>query len=101
MVSASINVESHVIIPPLPFSHLADNSNIYAPLAGPDAYYRRNSQLLDMYSAHASQNPEVRSRAGSTFDIGDFYSKEPAIEDNVYTGSISSRLLYSNSLFKR
>ena len=105
MVSASINAESthHNIIAPLPFSHLADTSNIYAPLAGPDTYFRRNSQLIDMYaSSHTIQNPEVRSRAGSNFDIGDCYSKESNIEDNVYLGTtIPTRPMYSNSLFKR
>ena len=51
MVNASINVDtSHSIIAPLPFSHLADNSSIYAPLANADTYFRRNSQLMDMYA---------------------------------------------------
>ena len=82
----------------LPFAHIGENSTYFAPVVSVESYFRRNSQhIMDLYSGGPTCTNQVRSRAGSSFEIGDCYSKESNIEDNFYLGTVTTKPLYSNS----
>jgi hypothetical protein len=99
LVISNLNIDSsHNIITTLPFAHLAESSPYFAPVTNMESYFRRNShQIMDLYMNGPTCTNQVRSRAGSSFEIGDCYSKESNNEDNFYLGTVTAKPLYSNS----
>ena len=82
----------------LPFAHLAEAAG-YLPTAASDCFYRRNSTVSnDFFAIHLGNVNQLRSRAGSNFDINDCFSKDNNIEENVCLGTVSIK---TSSLFKR
>lgn len=61
---------------------------------------RFSSEMFGLGSMGANTFGQVRSRAGSNFDIHDCFSKDNAIEEHFY-GSIAVKSAYSSSQFKR
>jgi len=106
----------------LPFSHLAggtpkDTKNLLIEKFGfsGDAFCNRNSRISqDMLAMQGNNQPmngfiHTRSRAGSSFDLNDCFSKDHPIEDIMAGGSISRLVMpgaiqsmsYTPSLFKK
>lgn len=85
-----------IVNPALPFSHLGETSG-FMPRAHGDSFFRRNSGAsTDLFGMHQGRMNQLRSRAGSNFDINDCFSKDT--EENVCLGTVSIK---AASLFKR
>ena len=83
----------------LPFAHLAEVASFHPRAAG-DSFYRRNSTVSnDFFAIHHGNVNQLRSRAGSNFDINDCFSKDSNIEESVCLGNTVS--IKTTSLFKR
>ncbi len=120
-ISAQIVSQLPIEPAPLPFAHLGDGnpSIVKGHLLekfgiGAEAYSNRNSRISqDMFAisggvqSHNYGINQVRSRAGSSFDINDCFSNENHIDDLMALGSLTKVPVsannhhYNPSLFKK
>ena len=84
-----------------PFAHLGENTPRTQMLHLQEGLNRNGRFSSDMFGGLAANTfTQVRSRAGSNFDIHDCFSKDNNAEDHFF-GSIAVKNTYSTSLFKR